>query len=437
MRARVHYTERLSGSLDPPSSKNYTTRYLLVAALAEGDSVVHFPASSQDADAMRRCLADLGADLREETDGDGGCHLHVRGFGSHPRPAGPLDVGNAGAVARMLMGAAALAPEARFETPFAESLGQRPHDELFDGLSQLGVTVESQAGRLPATIRGGDLHGGTVRISGRRSSQYLSSLLFLAPLVGEDVRIEITDELISQPLVHTTLEVLAEAGIEVEAAPDLMWFRIPAGQSYAARDYTVNGDWPSSAAILSAAALTGSELTIERLYADRQGERAVLQWLAAVGVDLEHDGQRVHVRGHHGLKGVDFDGDLATDAVLAMLPVAALAEGTSRFYGIGNLRYKECDRIAVPVAELRRFGVDCDEEQDAIVVRGRPAGYDGGHEAPTHHDHRVAQMQALMGLRSRDGVVVLDAETVGKSYPAFFADLIRLGARIDLGGVSS
>ncbi len=432
MKARVQYTEALHGRLNPPSSKNYTTRYLLVAALADGDSIVHHPAQSQDADVLQRCLVDLGAEIREEADDHGGRRLHIRGFGANPAHPGVLNVGNAGAVARMLMGVGALLPDIRFETPFPESLGQRPHDELFAGLQQLGATVEAPDGRLPVTIRGGNLHGGTIRVSGSRSSQYLSSLLFLAPLVGQDIHIEVTDALLSRPLVHTTLEVMREAGIVVDAAQDLMSFRIAGGQSYSPSEYSVNGDWPSSAAVLAAGALTNSGIIVERLFDDRQGERAVLGLLRDMGVDVSWDGQCVELRGHRGLRGMDFDGDQATDAVLAMLPLAAHAEGTSRFYGIGNLRYKDCDRIAVPVAELRRFGVDCHEEEDAIIVRGRPEGYEGGHEAATHHDHRVAQMQAIMGLRSRRGVVVLEAETVGKSYPAFFRDLATLGAVIDM-----
>ena len=431
MKARIRHTDELRGTLNPPSSKNYTTRYLLAAALAEGDSIVHHPARSQDADALLRCLSDFGAVIREEIDDAWGRHLHVRGFGGKPASPGVLDVGNAGAVARMLMAVGALLPEVRFETPFVDSLGKRPHDELFSGLEQLGASVDSADGRLPATIRGGALHGGTVQIKGW-SSQFLSSLLILSPLIGEDVRLEITGELNSQPLVHTTLEVLRQAGIEVEVADDLRSFQIAAGQSYNPGEYSVNGDWPSSAAILAAGALTSSGIIVERLFEDRQGERAVLELLREMGVDVSWDGQRVELRGHDGLRGVDFDGDKATDAVLAMLAVAAHAEGTSRFYGIGNLRQKECDRITVPVEELRRFGVDCHEEEEAIVVRGRTEGYAGGHEAETHHDHRVAQMQALMGLRSRDGVVVLDAETVGKSYPEFFNDLNSLGAAIDL-----
>ena len=431
MRARVHYTESLGGTLSPPSSKNYTARYLLAAALAEGDSLVRHPARSGDADVLVRCLRRLGAGIREQVDAGGRC-LHVRGFGARPADPGTLDVGNAGAVCRLLMGVGALLASVRFETSFAGSLGRRPHDELFAGLEQVGARVESAGGRLPATIRGGALHGGRVRVSGARSSQFLSSLLFLAPLVGEDVAIEVTDGLVSRPLVRTTLEVLAGAGIEVRAANDLLTFRVPGGQSYRPREYSVNGDYPSAAAILAAGALTEGSILIDRMFEDRQGERAVVDWLARVGAGISHDGRRVRLEGRDGLRGADFDGDSATDAVLAMLPVAAHAAGSSRFRGIGNLRLKECDRIAVPVRELRRFGVDCDEEEAAIVVRGRPEGYGGGHEARTYDDHRVAQMLAIMGLRSREGVVVRDAQTVGKSYPGFFRDLIGLGARIDL-----
>jgi 3-phosphoshikimate 1-carboxyvinyltransferase len=112
--------------------------------------------------------------------------------------------------------------------------------------------------------------------------------------------------------------------------------------------------------------------------------------------------------------------------------VAAFASGESRFHGVGNLRLKECDRIAVPVKELRRLGVDCEGRAGEILVRGRPEGYEGGVEVATYHDHRVAQMLTVVGLRCRHGLTILDAQTVGKSYPEFFADLIRLGARIEL-----
>jgi 3-phosphoshikimate 1-carboxyvinyltransferase len=431
MKARVRYTANLSGRLNPPSSKNYTTRYLLVAALAEGESVVHFPAESDDAQTLVRCLEGFGAQVRPVQDA-AGRHLYIRGFGRKPHNPGLVDPGNAGAVLRLLMGVGALLPEVRFETEYSQSLGQRPHGDLLQALEQLGVKTQSNNGKLPVVLRGGNLRGGRVRVSGARSSQYLSSLLFLAPLVGADLEIEVREGLVSQPLVRTTLEVMRQAGVQVEAAEDLMHFRVRAGQAYRPGEYWVNGDYPSAAAILAAGAVTNSSISVERLFEDSQGEREVVPLLRRMGVGVEYDGQAVSLRGHQGLKGVEFDGDRATDMVLAMVGVAALAEGESRFYGIGNLRLKECDRIAVPVKELRRLGVDCQEGEAEIIVRGNPAGYQGGLKVETHHDHRVAQLLSIVGLRCQEGLTVLDAQNVNKSYPAFFADLISLGAQIEL-----
>lgn len=432
MLARVHHTPQLAGRLNPPSSKNYTTRYLLVAALAEGESVVHYPAHSEDAEALIRCLRSFGAAIDEERDHEGGRHLKVRGFGRRPANPGIVDAGNAGAVTRFLMGVGALLPEVTFQTRFGESLGQRPQGDLLEALEQLGVQTTSRQGCLPVTLRGGHLHGGRVRVSGANSSQFLSALLFLAPLIGDDVEIEVVDRLVSQPLIHTTLEVLEQAGVRVEAADNLLHFRVAGGQSYQPGEYTVNGDYPSSAAILAAAAVTGSAIAVDRLFEDRQGERAVIEVLRHMGVPVAYDGCQVRLEPHGGLRPIDFDGDLATDMVLAMLPVASLADGESRFRGIGNLRLKECDRIAVPVSLLGELGVDCEAGEAEIIIRGRPGGYEGGRRLPTHHDHRVAQMLALMGLHCRQGVEIENADTVAKSYPAFFADLIGLGARIDL-----
>ena len=131
--------------------------------------------------------------------------------------------------------------------------------------------------------------------------------------------------LVSKPLVRTTLEVVREAGIQVEHGDDLVRFRIRGGQEYQPREYTVNGDYPSAAAILGAGAVTRSDIAVERLYQDCQGERAVIPLLRQMGAEVEYDGREVRLGGHGGLRGVAFDGDRATDMVLAMLAVSMAA----------------------------------------------------------------------------------------------------------------
>jgi 3-phosphoshikimate 1-carboxyvinyltransferase len=427
MDMHVKPTASLSGEINALSSKNYTTRYLLVAALAEGTSTVYYPAHSEDSDAMRRCIKDLGASIEEDD-----VKMTITGFGRHPRNAEQLDVGNAGAVLRFLMSIAAFCPNLTFINAYPDSLGKRPHDDLIAALQQMGVTIEHQNGRLPITIHGGQPRGGKIAVSGNVSSQYLSSLLFMTPLLDEDSEIEVLHDLKSKVVVGQTLEVLQQAGIVIHASDDLMRFEVPGRQRYAAKDYIVQGDYPGSAAILAAAAVHNSDVKVLRLEENsKQGERAVIDVLRAMGVQLTHSNGIVHVKGNQQLKAGQFDGDEFTDAVLAMVAAAAFADGTSRFYNVENLRYKECDRITDFVNELRKAGADVEERQSEIIVHGRPQGVPGGVEIDAHYDHRVIMALTVVGLRSDKGLIIKDAHHVAKSYPQYFDHLKSLGARLE------
>jgi len=420
-------TRKLQGDIQALSSKNYTTRYLLVAALAEGTSTIRFPAHSEDSDALRNCLRDLGAVIEEDDE-----KIVITGFGRHPRPVRELNVGNAGAVLRFLMSVASLLPEVTFVNAYPQSLGKRPHDDLIAALQSMGVQIEHQSGRLPITIRGGRPRGGHIRVSGSVSSQFLSSLLFLAPLLEEDSEIEVLHELKSKVVVGQTLEVLEQAGIAVEASPDLMRYRVPGRQKYRAQEYTVQGDYPGSAAILAAAAVTESDVTVRRLLENsKQGERAVVDVLRRMNVPLTHADGVVRVTGNGRLTAGEFDGDEFTDGVLAMVAAAVFADGTSRFYNVENLRYKECDRITDFLAELRKAGANVEEKRDEIIVHGRPEGVEGGVDIDAHFDHRVIMALTVVGLRAERPLRIRDAHHVAKSYPNYFDHLRALGAQVE------
>lgn len=428
MNAYIRPTPRLAGEIQALSSKNYTTRYLLIGALAEGTSTVLYPAHSEDSAAMRRCIRDLGASVEEE-----GTRMTISGFARHPKHVKQLDVGNAGAVLRFLMSIAAFCPELTFVNTYPESLGKRPHGDLIDALQQMGVNVEHNQGRLPITIRGGNPRGGRISVSGKVSSQYLSSLLFMTPLLDQDSEIEVLHDLKSKVVVGQTLEVLEQAGIRIEASADMMYYRVPGRQQYRAQEYIVQGDYPGSAAILAAAAVTDSDVKVLRLPENsKQGERAVVDVLRAMGVNLTHHNGVVHVRGNRILRSVEFDGDRFTDGVLAMVAAAVFAEGTSRFYNVENLRYKECDRISDFANELRKAGADVEEKQDEIIINGRPEGIEGGVEIDAHYDHRVIMALSIVGLRSQQGLIIRDAHHVAKSYPQFFEHLLALGANLTI-----
>ncbi len=435
---KVEPSGPLGGYVVVPPSKNYTTRFILAATLAEGPSVIHRPASNDDARALIACCRKLGAEIDEQ-----GNSLRIRGVAGTPRNPGVLNPGNAGAVLRLLLGAACLVEgEVRFETDHPDSLGKRPNEDLLSALRQLGAEATGQGdeGLLPITIEGGSgrVRGGNVKISGARSSQFLSSLLFLTPHLEGTTTIEVTGNapaekpiLVSRPLIDQTLETLRFLGVRLVVSNDGLWFTVPGGQTLRGGEFTVPGDWPSASALMSAVAVASGMVGLRGLRADAQGERRAKDALFAMGcVFSGAEADQLFIHGKQELRAVGFNGDLATDAVLALMAAACCAEGTSRFAGVGNLRIKESDRIAVPLEELAKIGVRSRHGDDWIEITGNPEGYKGGIEVDCRGDHRIAQMLTIVGLRCEKGLTLRGAQCVSKSYPEFFEDLGRMGVKL-------
>ena len=422
------------GQPEVPSSKYFTLRYVLAAALAQGESQILFPAKSDDSDALFRSCRALGAELTWEDEQQQ--RLCVRGIEDlRRRKPEHINVGNAGAVLRLLLGLGALLPEVTFVTDYPQSLGKRPNRELLEALTTLGATCAGTGpeGCLPITIHGGNLHGGKVSISGARSSQYLSSLLFLAPLIGETLEIVVVDGLKSQPLVRATLEVLQEAGIVIEHDGTWRRFLIEAGQSYRPGKYVIPGDYPSAAALLAICAASNdpaSEIRLSRLRSGDEVGEILLGVLRAMGADLRIEHEMIRLRGGRRLHGIELDGDRVIDCIPVLVALACFAEGESIFYNIESLHYKESDRINDLCAELRNLGCAVSPKPDAIIVQGRPQGVEGGVLVDGHSDHRLLMALAIVGMRSRRGLTLSGIEHISKSYPHFFEELQRLGVDI-------
>jgi 3-phosphoshikimate 1-carboxyvinyltransferase len=424
-------------TLPLPGAKYYTLRYLLAALLADGVSQVRNPARSDDTAVLLSALEALGAVIAEEPPAAASdtWTLAITGAAGQPHqpPNRTLAVGNAGAVLRLLLGVGALLPEITFVTDHPNSLGRRPNADLLAALAQLDIATEANGpeGLLPITLRGGPPAGGDISVSGARSSQYLSALLYLAPLLPQGLHITVTDGLRSADLVRATLRVLEEAGIEVEAAADLRAFTIPGGQRYLARDYSVPGDVPSAAALAGASLLLGQPVRLATLDTTHRESVALLAALSSLGAHVTlDDGGVLAVGADTSLRGARLDGDPLIDSVPVLVATACFAEGEARFENAANLRLKESDRIGDLCAELQRAGCDVQPLADGIVVRGQPAGILGGVTVDAHDDHRLAQALALVALRSRDGLTITGADAVAKSYPTFFDDLSLLGAEV-------
>lgn len=425
MLVTVEPVERLEGAVLAPPSKNYTSRYIWLAALTEGESEIVRPALNDDARALIAACRQLGAVIREEPG-----RLFIRGFGSSPKSVATLDPGNGGLVLRLLLALGVWLPDTVYRTDYMASLGKRPHGDLLSALDVLGVRVESEEGRLPIRLRGQGGNGGVeVKVSGAVSSQFATALLLVGPLFSKGLTVKITNGLRSKPPLRTTLEVMAQAGVEVVADWQNLCFTVPPNQRYHPRIHYVPGDYPAASAILAAASILPSRVEVGELYEDAQGERAVVEGLIRMGADLRISENQVVILGGRPLHGIEFDGDEATDGVLALSAAAAYANGTTRFYGVGNLRYKESDRIGDYGRELRKLGIVFEEEADAFRIVGQPS-YQGAVIIDAHHDHRIIMAATIIALRTRHGLKIQGAEHVSKSFPDFFDVMRALGARI-------
>lgn len=437
---RVYPSGPLHGTIRPPSSKYHTLRYILAAFLASGISLVNNPAQSDDTSVLLNACRQLGASLRFDDPPlrpDEPYTLIVQGIGRYIQASanGMLDVGNAGAVLRLLLGICALSLEPiTLTTPYPQSLGRRPNADLLQALSGLGAEVDSsnEEGTLPIRISRGQLHGGKVQISGKKSSQYISSLLYLAPLLDEGLEIEIVDVLTSASFVDLTVEILREAGITVIEQEAHRYYVVPGKQQYQPRSYDVPGDYPSAAALLAAVAIAKGEIHITSLSPeDREGE-LLLEVFKRMGVEIRRDGRTIIARCEGPLKGISLNGNLTIDSVPVIASALCFASEPSRIYNVANLRLKESDRIYDLAMELGKLGCRIMPREDALEIEPvGPERIQGGVSVDAHSDHRLIQALAIAGLGSQQGVKVEHAEHIAKSYPDFFSDLMALGARIE------
>jgi 3-phosphoshikimate 1-carboxyvinyltransferase len=396
-----------------PGSKSITNRALLLAALAEGVSVIENVLDSDDTRRMREGLSALGIAVRDGAPGQ----LIIEGGRSRLRaPAAPIAVGNSGTTVRFLAAAAALIPGS---TTFVgdEAMARRPIQDLVDGLRQLGVAVDCATGCPPLTVHGGRLPGGRVRMRGDRSSQYLTALLLVAGLADEPLEVAIEGELVSRPYVDMTRRMVADFGGLVEESRD--GFRARRCAAYRARGYRVEPD-ASSASYPFALGAAGHDITVPDLGTRTlQGDHAFTALLARMGATVEAGAVITRVAGGAQLAGIEADMHHVSDTVMTLAALAPLARGETVIRNVANIRIKECDRLLATVTELRRLGQQVEHGDDWLHISPRPLV---PATVECYKDHRIAMSFAVLGAAT-GAVAIADPACVAKTYPGFFDDL--------------
>ncbi|GGA73777.1 3-phosphoshikimate 1-carboxyvinyltransferase [Neiella marina] len=416
---------RVNGTVNLPGSKSVSNRALLLAALASGETHLTNLLDSDDIRHMLNALKALGVDYRLS---DCKTECWVQGNGGPFAVTEPLDLflGNAGTAMRPLCaaltlgsGEVVLGGEPRME--------ERPILHLVDALQALGtdVTYLKNEGYPPVKIVGTGLNGGTVKIDGSISSQFLTALLMSAPLAKEDLAIEIIGELVSKPYIDITLHLMAQFGVEV-SHDDYQVFHVKAGQSYQSPgDLLVEGDASSASYFLAAAAIKGGEIKVTGIGKNSiQGDIQFADAIAAMGGEVEWGDDYIIAR-RGELKAVDMDFNHIPDAAMTIATAALFAEGTTVIRNVYNWRVKETDRLAAMATELRKVGAEVEEGEDYIKVVP-PAQLQ--HAAiDTYNDHRMAMCFSLVAL-SDTPVTINDPGCTSKTFPDYFDRLAQLAS---------
>lgn len=392
-----------------PGSKSMTNRALILAALSETPSVVRAPLYSRDTKLMVGALRALGIGVHE-ADGD----WEV----TPTPPQGPaaIDVGNAGTVMRFVPPLAAMARgEVSFDgDPRAR---ERPVGPLLAALRTLGAEIDDGGrGALPMVIRGrGELPGGTVTLDASGSSQFVSALLLSGARFSKGVEVRhVGPPVPSQPHLNMTVQMLRDAGVEVDTDTPDVW-RVAPGP-IRVTEITVEPDLSNAAPFLAAALVTGGRVTVRGWprHTTQPGD-ALRTLFAEMGGRVEFTDEGLTLHGTGEIRGLTADLRDVGELTPTIAAVAALASTPSRLTGIAHLRRHETDRIAALVREINRLGGDAEELPDGLVIRPRPLH---GGVFHSYDDHRMATSGAVIGLVV-PGVEVENIATTGKTLPDF------------------
>ena len=418
-----HFTTAL------PGSKSLTLRDCAIAALADGQSTIRHPGEADDYWRMKDCLRRLGIAVDDSQDEA----VVIAGRGGQFGPGRvALDVGQSAVTTRLMLAFAAL----RGDTTVVDghiSMQKRPNKDLVDALRALGATLEStNDGYLPTSVKGTRALRGPARVSGTISSQYLTSLLIIAPLIEGGLTVEVQGDLTSKPYLDLTLDEMAKFGVTVDNQ-GYQKLVVPQ-QPYRAGTIDVEGDASAASYFAALATLHGARVTLTNLGArTRQGDYAFLGLCEQLGARVVRSHSDSVIEGPRTLDAA-FDGpvDMTSmpDVAPTLMMMAPFLTRATRITGLATLRVKECDRIAAPTRELRKLGVEVEEGPDYMVIQPLNEAAKARRsvvDIETYHDHRIAMCFGVLGSRL-PGLRILDPGCVAKTYPNYWRDWQRARA---------
>lgn len=414
---------KVAGEVHLPGSKSISNRVLLLAALAEGTTHITNLLDSDDIKHMLNALTALGINYTLSACRTK-CEVHgIGGLFNHPQ-ALTMFLGNAGTAMRPLT--AALAASNVDVTLTGEPrMYERPIGHLVDALRQWQADIRYIGNEdfPPLQIKGKPLSGGNMQIDGSISSQFLTAVLMVAPLLSGNSEIHISGELVSKPYIDITLALMQRFGVAVQNH-NYKRFSVSGNQCYRSPgNWLVEGDASSASYFLAAAAIKGGSIKVTGIGKQAvQGDIHFADALEAMGADVEWGDDYIMVT-RNTLSGIDRDYNAIPDAAMTIATTALFASGPTVIRNVYNWRVKETDRLAAMAAELRKVGAEVEEGHDYLKVTP-PATLKHASIA-TYNDHRMAMCFSLVAL-SDTAVTIEDPDCTAKTFPDYFTTFARL-----------
>ncbi len=417
------------GTVRLPGSKSISNRMLLLAALSDGVTEIRDLLQSDDTEHMLQGLRTLGVSV--EALGDNAYRVQGCG-GNFPVKEAKLFLGNAGTAFRPLTAVLALAG-GHYELSGVARMHERPIGDLVDALCGLGADIRylDKEGFPPLEIFPATPTGNVVQVRGDVSSQFLTALLMVLPLLKSAITVEVIGELISKPYIEITLKMMEQFGVKVGRSG---WttFKINSGSRYHSPGVVfVEGDASSASYFLAAGAIGGGPVRVEGVGRNSiQGDKEFAAALALMGARFEWGDNWIEMRAPASgkLKAIELDCNHIPDAAMTLAVCALFADGVTTLRNIASWRVKETDRIHAMATELRKFGAEVEEGADFIRITPplsalastiHPSPFTLHDSIDTYDDHRMAMCFSLAAFGGA-GVRINDSQCVAKTFPDYF-----------------
>lgn len=453
----------LTGEIQCPPSKSYTHRALVISSLAAGKCRLNNVLLSRDTKATINCCRMLGVEILSSGSESSSIYkdniiVTSEGGGSgFLTPNDVLPADNSGTTIRLLTSACALVSKGYSVLTGDDSLRKRPMGDLIKALNQLGVTCFSTNSNYfpPVIVKGGGIEGGVTQVSGQISSQFISSLLLSSIYSRKGTTIQVLGKQVSKPYIESTIHIMKYFGVDIHNEIKHSYsenltqtgfentsseifnlvteeYMIPPNLGYMAKDFDVPGDFSTAALLMSAAILSGGDLTIKGLNFEMpQGDMGIIDIIKKMGgkIILDRTRGRVHVDGNSRLEGGLFNLRKTPDLLPVLAILSLVAKGETQIEGILHARFKETDRVANIASQLKRFGASITENEDSIIIK--PPRQIQSTSIESFNDHRLFMAFTIAGLATEKSFIE-GVESVDVSYPHFVDDLKALGANIRL-----